>query len=290
MQSAPGALVVAADLSLATAGKPLLDGAAFAIPPGRRVALVGRNGAGKSTLLATIQALAEGRHPPEHVSLQGTLTVAPGTRVAATGSAHPQGSVAAYLDARAGEVGAAWNEYQRRTRELGAGADAALLARYGEALEAMERLGAWDHEARRAEVLAGLGLGTTGFEDREVQTLSGGEAARLALAGVLLARADLVLLDEPSNNLDADGVRFLGAWMRKADYALLLVSHDRDLLDTSVDEILEIEERTRRLVLFGGSYSEYAERKREQFQAQLRQYLDQERRRSRLEAAAQIGR
>jgi ATPase subunit of ABC transporter with duplicated ATPase domains len=289
-ETASGATVVAAGLGLSTPGKQLLEDAAFAIRPGRKVALVGRNGGGKSTLLAVIEALAEGSGLPEHVSTQGTLSIAGGTRVVVLPQS-PQlvfrGSVVTYLDACARQVGAAWSDYQRLTRLLEAGgADDALIGAYGEALEAMERLGAWDYEARRSEVLSGLGVPAKEFADREVATLSGGEATRVALAGVLLAPSDLLLLDEPSNNLDLAGVRFLASWIRKATFSLLLVSHDRDLLDATVDEILEVEERTGHLVLFGGNYSFYAERKRELFQAQLRRYLDQERRRGKLEAAA----
>ena len=225
--------MVAAGLGLWTAGKQLLDDATFAIRPGRRVGLVGRNGGGKSTLLAVIEALAEGSGPPEHVAAQGTLSITGGTRVAVLPQS-PQlafrGSVASYLDACAREVGVAWSDYQRLTRLLEAGgAGDALLGAYGEALETMDRLGAWEHEARRSEVLSGLGVPANEFAEREVATLSGGEATRVALAGVLLAPADLVLLDEPSNNLDLAGVRFLASWIAKATFSLLLVSHDRDL-------------------------------------------------------------
>lgn len=282
--------MAAGRLSLFTPGKELLRDADFAVLPSQRTALVGRNGSGKSSLLTAILAAAAGHSPPEHLSLQGTLTVAPGLRVAALPQS-PQlvfaGSAAAYLDACAGEVGRAWTRYQRIAGQMEAeGAGEGLLAAYGEALEAVEALGAWDHEARRAEVLDGVGLPAGDFAGRPLAALSGGQATRLALAGVLIAPADLLLLDEPSNNLDLAGVRFLSEWLRRAPPALVLVSHDRDLLDAVAEEVMEIEERTRRLRVYGGNYSFYAERKREEFEAQLRQYLGQERRRERLEASA----
>ncbi|MBO0683903.1 MAG: ABC-F family ATP-binding cassette domain-containing protein [Candidatus Dormibacteraeota bacterium] len=282
--------MAATHLSLFTPGKELLQDADFAILPSQRTALVGRNGSGKSSLLTAILAGAAGEPPPEHLGVRGTLTVPPGVRVAALPQS-PQlafdGTAAAYLDACAGEAGRAWTSYQRIAARLeaeGAGED--LLASYGDALEAVEAVGAWDHEARRAEVLDGVGLAAGEFAGRPLAALSGGQATRLALAGVLIAPADLLLLDEPSNNLDLAGVRFLSDWLRRSPAALLMVSHDRDLLDAVAEEVMEIEEWTRRLRLYGGNYTFYAERKREQFDAQLRQYLDQERRRERLEASA----
>src|ERR1700730_19266260 len=157
-----GATVVAAGLGLSTPGKQLLEEATFAIPPGRKVALVGRSGGAKPTFLAAIEAHAERRGPPEHVSIRGTLSIAEGTLVAVLPQS-PQvafrGSVAAYLDACAREVGAAWVDYQRQTRLLETGGpDDALLSGYGEALEAMDRLRARGFEAPRGGGAGGAGL------------------------------------------------------------------------------------------------------------------------------------
>jgi macrolide transport system ATP-binding/permease protein len=281
--------VAAADLTLSVAGRRLLDGAAFAIEPGRKAALVGRNGSGKSTLLATIQSVADTGRPPEHVELSGSLTFPPGAVVASLAQS-PQlafaGGARDYLDARAGEVSRAWNRHEELTAALAAGAqDESLLGEYGEALEAMERLSAWDYPQRVTEVTAGLGLHPDLLE-RPLGTLSGGQATRLALAGVLLSPATLLLLDEPSNNLDMASLRFLGRWIRGSAAALLLVSHDRDLVDATVDEVLEIEEPGGRMRLYGGGYSFYAERKREEREALTRRHAEQEERRRQLEASA----
>jgi ATPase subunit of ABC transporter with duplicated ATPase domains len=285
----PAAGITAADLGLSIAGKVLLDGAAFAIPPGRKVALVGRNGSGKSTLLDTLRAVADSGRPPEHVELRGSLTLAPGTVLASL----PQsiqlafgGPARAYLDAQAGHVSEAWNRNQELTAALAAGRhDDALLHEYGEALEAMERLSAWNYPQRVAEVTAGLGLAGE-LLGRPLGSLSGGQATRLALAGVLLKPANVILLDEPSNNLDLASLRFLAGWIRGSTTAMILVSHDRNLIDATVDEVLEIEEHTGRLRLFGGNYSFYVQRKREELESQLRRYTEQQERRAQLEASA----
>jgi macrolide transport system ATP-binding/permease protein len=276
------------DLTISVAGHRLLDHAEFALATGDKAALVGRNGSGKSTLLATLQAAAAGAAPPEHVEVRGALTFAPGT-VAASLPQSPQlafaGTARAYLDACAGEVSAAWNRHEELVAALAGGdQDPALLGAYGEALEAMDRHGAWDYPRRRAEITAGLGLDAAMLE-RTLAELSGGQATRLALAGVLLAPANLLLLDEPSNNLDLASLRFLAGWIRESPAAVLLVSHDRELIDGTVNAVLEIEEHSGRLRRYGGGYTFYAERKREEREAQARQFAEQEERRRQLEGA-----
>ena len=285
----PAAGITAAGLRLSIAGNALLDGAAFAISSCRKVALVGRNGSGKSTLLETLRAVADSGRPPEHVELSGNLTFAPGTVLASLPQS-PQlafaGTARAYLDAQAGPASAAWNRNQELTAALAAGRqDEALLREYGEVLDTMARLSAWSYPQRVAEVTAGLGL-TDELLSRPLAAVSGGQATRLALAGVLLSPANVILLDEPSNNLDLPSLRFLAWWIRASTIALILVSHDRQLIDATVDEVLEIEEHTRRLRLYGGDYSFYARCKREEFEAQLRRYSEQQERRAQLEASA----
>jgi ATPase subunit of ABC transporter with duplicated ATPase domains len=281
--------LLAADVTISVAGHRLLDRAEFALAPGDKVALVGRNGSGKSTLLAVLPAAAAGAAAPDHVELRGTLAFASGTVVASLPQS-PQlafaGTARAYLDACAGEVSAAWNRHEKLVAALAAGGqDPALLRSYGEALETMQRLAAWNYPQRLAEVTAGLGLDGA-LLDRRLAELSGGQATRLALAGVLLSPATLLLLDEPSNNLDLASLRFLATWIRSSAAAVLLVSHDRELIDGTVDAVLEIEEHTGRLRRYGGGYTFYAERKREEREAQGRRFAEQEERRRQLEGAA----
>ena len=280
----------ARDVGLSVAGRPLLVGASFAVAAGRKVALVGRNGSGKSTLLETVLRVAEEGRPPDHVELSGRIQLGPGTVVAAVRQDVQlsfAGSVDAYLDRCAGEASRAWNEHERWSRLLARGRDdAETLAGYGGALEEMTRVEAWDYPARRQRVLDGLHL-SPALGGREVATLSGGEATRVALAGVLLSPASLVLLDEPSNNLDLESIGFLADWIRRSTAALLLVSHDRELLDATVQEIIEIEESSGRLLSFGGDYTFYAARKREAFEAQLKAFQEQQERQRRLETSAE---
>lgn len=281
--------ISAADLRLAVAGRQLLIGATFAVPRGRKVALLGRNGSGKSTLLATLATVASTGRPPEHVELQGSLVFGPTTAIASLPQS-PQlaftGTARAYLDGCAGDVSRAWHRNQTLTQALTAGRqDDALLHEYGEVVEAMQRLEGWAYPQRVAEVTTGLGL-LPDLLDRSLTALSGGQASRLALAGVLLSPANVVLLDEPSNNLDLASLRFLTGWIRTSDAALILVSHDRELIDATIEEVMEIEEHSCRLRLYGGNWSFYAQRKREEREALIRRYSEQEHRREQLEASA----
>jgi macrolide transport system ATP-binding/permease protein len=282
--------VFARDLSLSVAGRPLLVGADFALAAGRKAALVGRNGSGKSTLIETILAMSEAGPPPDHVELSGSLQLGPGTVLAAVRQEVQvsfSGPVAAYLDRCAGEVSRAWQDQERWGLALAQGRDdPAALSAYSAALEALTRLGGWDYPGRREQVLMGLGL-PPALLTRQVASLSGGEATRVALAGVLLSPANLLLLDEPSNNLDLESLDFLAGWIRDSAASLLLVSHDRDLLDATIQELWEIDEESATLISYGGNYSFYAERRREAFEARLRAFGEQQQRRGQLEASAE---
>src|ERR687887_420379 len=275
--------VFARDVRLRAGGLLLLDGATFAVPQGRVTALVGRNGSGKSTLLAAILAGAGAGALPDGVQIDGDLSVGHGTRAAALPQS-PQlawtGTAAAYLDHHGGDPAAAFAAHEAALEAVSQGAaDQAALERYGEALQAMDRLAAWDYGTRRERVLAGLGLGSDQL-DRPVTSLSGGEATRVALAAVLLAPAELLLLDEPTNHLDAAARRFLTGWLREVPAAVLLVSHDRDLLE-DVDQILEVEEGGGRVRVFGGGFTPFEEQRRVEEEARQRQFGVQEERRGR---------
>ncbi len=255
---------------------------------GRQVALVGRNGSGKSTLLATIDSISRTGSPPGGVTLQGELRLAPGLTVGhlpqSPQLAHP-GMVSGYLDAHGGPGARASAAYRRLAERVAAGAtDEGTLGAYGEALEEMERVDGWGHEARREEVLGGLGLDAA-LLHRPLATLSGGEATRVALAALLLADHELLLLDEPSNNLDAGARDYLAGWLAQAPAAVLLVSHDRELLDRAT-EILEIEEGTGRVLLFGGGYDAFEADRRAALDQRRQAYEEQERRRGRLARSA----
>jgi ATPase subunit of ABC transporter with duplicated ATPase domains len=242
---AHGGTVAATDITIALGASTILEGVSFAVTPGARTGVVGANGAGKSTLLRALAGLEQ----PEH----GRVTRQPvSLRV---------GYLPQERDPRAGET-----LLQYLARRTGVGeAEAAMLAAtdpydeaaYGDALERFLGLGGGDLEARAAQVTAEVGL--PGRLDQELTTLSGGELGRAALASILLARFDVYLLDEPTNDLDFDGLDRLERFVRTVDGGVALVSHDREFLDRTVTRIVELEEGTGRVHEYAGGWSEYEE-------------------------------
>src|SRR5256714_167702 len=150
-------------------------------------------------------------------------------------------------------------------------------------LERVLALGGEDFEARVGAVLSDVGLARR--SDREIAALSGGESARTALAAILLARFDVFLLDEPTNNLDFAGLDRLERFLDGLAAGVVLVSHDRAFLDRTVTRVVEFEAETRRVHEYAGTWSEYAaarERARAHHEAAYSDYVDEKQRYSTL--------
>ena len=226
----------------------VFDRATLSVTPDRRLGVVGPNGIGKSTLLRLLAGLDE---PDE-----GTLSRTPATLTSGYLPQEPErrpGETLLGLLARRTGVAAAELELELAAGALAAGDDAA--ERYAAALDRFVALGGGDLEARAGAVVAELGLPVE--LDRATNALSGGEAARVSLAAILLSRFDVLMLDEPTNDLDFDGLERLERFLRVRDGGLVVVSHDRDFLDRTVTRIVEIEPGSRRVREWAGGFSEY---------------------------------
>jgi ATPase subunit of ABC transporter with duplicated ATPase domains len=248
----------------------ILDRVTLTVGPHARIGLVGPNGSGKSTLLRLLAGLEE----PDAGSV----------------SRAPADVTAGYLpQERAGRDGETLLEsLARRTgvaaaeRELEDAAQALARrepaeGRYAAALERFLALGGGDFEARARGTCAELGLDVE--LDRPSSLLSGGEAARAALASILLSRFDLLLLDEPTNDLDFDGLDRLERFLEAYEGALVVVSHDRAFLDRTVTRIAAIEPESGSIREWAGGFSDYEARRNAERAAAYARYEEAEDRR-----------
>jgi len=247
------------------AGRPIFDGASVHVPAGHKVGLVGRNGTGKTTLLRLIDAEI---HPDA-----GDIRLAKRARIDRVSQEAPGGPMTP-LDYVLG-----------RDEER-----AALLARAETATDAddiaeihtrLADIAAHSAPARAARILAGLGF-TDEEQQRPLSSFSGGWRMRASLAGVLFSEPDLLLLDEPTNYLDFESAMWLESYLRRYPKTVLLVSHDRDLLNRAVDSILHLDQLG--LTFYRGGYDAFEAKRREQQRLQSKLQEKQEAQRKHMQA------
>ncbi|MGD6979814.1 MULTISPECIES: ABC-F family ATP-binding cassette domain-containing protein [Citricoccus] len=266
------ATLVAAGLAGGYGHRTLFDGLDLTVAPGDVVGVVGANGAGKSTLLS----LLAGVHAPQ----AGSVSLSPADAfVGWLPQEHERvagETVAGYISRRTGCAQA--------TREMDAAAEAladpvdaeAANDAYASALDRWLASGAADLDERLPAVLAELGFDLDGVpvEEALMTSLSGGQAARVGLAALLLSRFDIVLLDEPTNDLDLDGLERLEDFVRGLRGGVVLVSHDREFLARCVTRVLELDLAQGSNRVYGGGYDAYLE-ERATIRRQLRERYDE---------------
>ena len=242
-------------IHLSYGSRLILDNVSFTVAPGEKAGLIGVNGAGKSSLLKIIAGLQESDggkvlRPRSYGYL--SQDVAHETFVA-------EGStVRDYMFSSVGLDTAiqSFEELSHRLGDATNGDISLLLERFEEAQATLERLGYYEADARAEQLIAGLNLGGVTLE-RFVSTLSGGQKTKLALARLLFQGPELLLLDEPTNFLDVEATGWLMEFLEDYRGALLIISHDLDLLDHGINKVLRLNEFTHRLEEYRGTYSNY---------------------------------
>ncbi|GIT87249.1 ABC-F family ATP-binding cassette domain-containing protein [Roseobacter sp. OBYS 0001] len=253
------------DISYSIEGRPLFDGASAVIPNGHKVGLVGRNGAGKTTLFKLIRG---------ELSLDGGDLSLP-TRAKIGGVAQEVPSSETSL------LNTVLEADTERAALLHEAEEASDPTRISEIQTRLADIDAWSAEGRAATILKGLG-----FDDDEqlkpCSDFSGGWRMRVALAAVLFAQPDLLLLDEPTNYLDLEGALWLEAYLAKYPHTVIIISHDRGLLNRAVGAILHLDER--KLTFYQGPYDQFARQRAEQRALQAAMAKKQQARRDHMQS------
>ncbi|MEM1273630.1 MAG: ABC-F family ATP-binding cassette domain-containing protein [Pseudomonadota bacterium] len=244
-------------------GRPLLEAASATIPAGHKVGIVGRNGTGKTTLFRLIRG--------ELALDDGTISLPARARIGGVSQEVPSSEMSLLDTVLAAD--------QER---------AALLAdtstdpsRIAEVQARLADIDAWSAEARAATILRGLGF-TRAEQAMPCSAFSGGWRMRVALAGILFAAPDVLLLDEPTNYLDLEGALWLEAYLARYPHTVLVISHDRGLLNRAVGHILHLNDR--RLTLYSGGYDTFARTRSEQRAVQAAMAKKQAARRAHLQS------
>ena len=245
------------DLTYRLGPRLLFDKATVAIPDGARVGFVGRNGTGKTTLFRLIRG--------EIGSEGGTITLGKGLRIGSVAQEAPAGPETLLEVVLAADT--------ERARLLDEAETATDPHRIAEVQTRLADIGAHAAPARAAAILHGLGFDAEA-QARPCSSFSGGWRMRVALAAILFSEPDLLLLDEPTNYLDLEGTLWLMDYLARYPHTLIIISHDRDLLNQSVDQILHLDQG--KLKLWGGAYDRFEKLRAEEQALQLKMKKKQE--------------
>ncbi|MCV6824605.1 MULTISPECIES: ABC-F family ATP-binding cassette domain-containing protein [Halocynthiibacter] len=253
------------DISYSVDGRPLLQNASVTIPNGHKVGIVGRNGTGKTTLFRLIwgELALEG----------GEISIPKGARMGGVSQEVPSNEVSLINTVLAADT--------ERASLMAEAETATEPNRIAEIQTRLSDIDAWSAEARAAQILKGLGFDAEA-QLRPCSDFSGGWRMRVALAAVLFSKPDLLLLDEPTNYLDLEGALWLESYLQKYPHTVLIVSHDRGLLNRAVGSILHLEDK--KLTYYQVPYDKFAEQRAAKLAVAAAEAKKQEARRAHLQS------
>ncbi len=258
-------MLVIDDLSVRIAGRLLIEQATVRIPPGSRIGFVGRNGSGKSTLFNVITHDVAAEH--------GDIEMPPKWRVGRLAQEAPNGPESL--------IDVVLKADTERNRLLELAETEQDPHEVAEIHMRLADMGAYAAPARAASILSGLGF-SAADQDRPCSEFSGGWRMRVALAATLFAEPDLLLLDEPTNYLDLEGTLWLQDHLARYPRTMIVISHDRDLLNTSVEQIMSLENQT--LTLYRGGYDDFERLRGERLMLDQKMAKKQEAQRKHIQA------
>ena len=253
------------DITYSVEGRPLFEGASATIPTGHKVGLVGANGTGKTTLFRLIRG---------ELALEGGEIALPSrARIGGVAQEVPSSSTSLLDTVLAAD--------EERAALLAESHTATDPHRIADIQHRLADIDAWSAEGRASAILRGLGFEPEA-QGRPCSDFSGGWRMRVALAGVLFAQPDLLLLDEPTNYLDLEGALWLESYLAKYPHTVIIISHDRGLLNRAVGSILHLEGR--KLTYWAGPYDQFARQRAELRATQTAEAKKQEARRAHLQS------
>ncbi|MFM2389901.1 MAG: hypothetical protein RLZZ437_1456 [Pseudomonadota bacterium] len=253
------------DITYNVEGRPLFEGASATIPTGHKVGLVGRNGTGKTTLFRLIKG---------ELALEGgEISMPSRARIGGVAQEVPSSSTSLLDTVLQADT--------ERTALLYEAEHATDPARISDIQTRLADIDAWSAEGRASAILKGLGFDAEA-QLRPCSDFSGGWRMRVALAGVLFAQPDYLLLDEPTNYLDLEGALWLESYLQKYPHTVLIISHDRGLLNRAVQGILHLD--SRKLTYWNGPYDQFARQMAERRAVLQAEAKKQEARRAHLQS------
>jgi len=253
------------DISYSIEGRPLFEGASATIPTGHKVGLIGRNGAGKTTLFNLIRG-------DLHLD-GGSIELPSRARIGGVAQEVPGNEVSLIDTVLAADI--------ERAALMAEAESATDPNRIAEVQTRLADIDAWSAEARASNILRGLGFDAE-EQNMPCSAFSGGWRMRVALAAVLFSEPDLLLLDEPTNYLDLEGALWLENYLTKYPHTVLIISHDRELLNRAVGSILHLEGR--QLTYYTGPYDQFAAQRAAQRAVQSAAAKKQEAQRAHLQS------